>query len=160
MRDGSPKVFPLVHVTGVRESRPPEMCVAFTSLLLNTPYAIPTSAHLMYCSNDTRRVEELLGFSGSVYFFAGRACPSFGDVALAFAPECQGAHTGSATPFDTGGLILRHLHGNLPADDPGRVAFGREATLPLAEWRGWFAQFLAAYFPNVASYWTGSALCP
>ncbi len=87
----------LVHVTG--RERPFEMTV------VNPPHEIPTSVDLGYCTDLTRRAEALLVLSPSAYFYAGRAHPAFGYVAMAFAAGCESTHTGSATPFDTGGLV-------------------------------------------------------
>jgi hypothetical protein len=107
----------------------------------------------------TRRAEDLLGLSRSAYFYAGRAHPAFGNSAMAFAADCQAAHTGSATPFDTGGLmhprrvIKLQL---LPADGDGeRAQYGKDSEIPLDRWRNVFAQVLAAYFDNASDYWAG-----
>jgi hypothetical protein len=87
----------LVHVSG-REH-------PFHATVREVPHEIPTSVDVAYCTDDTRRAESLLGLSPSAYFYAGRAHPGFGNVALAFAPGSEAHHTGSATPFDTGGLV-------------------------------------------------------
>ncbi len=83
--------MPLIHVSGGT--------VPFERLVSEPPGEIPTSAHPEYCSDLTRRAERLLGLAPSVYFYAGRAHPDFGDVALVFAPGCEASHTGSVTPF-------------------------------------------------------------
>ena len=145
----------LVHVTGQRPDRPPEDCVAFERLLLDAPHEIPTSEHLVYCSGATRKAEDLIGLGRSAYFFAGRACQDFGDVALAFSAECEAGHTGSVTPFDTGGLILGHIHGNLPTSKEERARFGQESVIALDGWRTAFGNYIAAYFPDCLGYWTG-----
>ncbi|MGH8582232.1 MAG: hypothetical protein ACREWG_05475, partial [Gammaproteobacteria bacterium] len=89
--------IPLVHVSG--RARP------FHETVRDPPHEIPTSEDAQYCTDDTRRAESLLRLSPSAYFYAGRAHPAFGDVALAFPASLEINHTGSATPFDTGGLV-------------------------------------------------------
>jgi hypothetical protein len=120
---------------------------------------IPTSADLDYYTDDTRKAEDSLELPRSAYFYAGRACEEFGNVAMAFAPDCQANHTGSATPFDTGGLMhaKRHIKVRLPTTDDtlGRVQYGKASQLPLDKWREVFAHVLAAYFTTVDDYWSG-----
>jgi hypothetical protein len=88
----------LIHVTGPKE-------VPFDELLSESPHAIPTSEHPQYYSDATRRAEDLLGLARSAYFYAGRACPAFGDLALAFEPSIEAGHKVSVSPIDTGGLV-------------------------------------------------------
>ncbi|MEJ7592597.1 MAG: hypothetical protein WKF77_13680 [Planctomycetaceae bacterium] len=67
----------LVHVSSTKE-------VSFDELLIQPPHAIPTSEHLTYCSDATRRAENLLGLARSAYFYAGRACPAYEDPEKVF----------------------------------------------------------------------------
>ncbi len=143
----------LVHVTG-REKR-------FEITVEDPPHEIPTSVDLGYCTDLTRQAEALLGLSPSAYFYAGRAHPAFGNVALGFVPGCETTHTGSATPFDTGGLVhpARHIRVRLDPDGEAElVAYGRSSEIPLDRWREVFARVLAAYFSSVIDYWTGRPL--
>lgn len=144
----------LVHVTG--RGKPVEMTVE------SPPHEIPTSADPQYCTDITRRAEVLLGLPPSAYFYAGRAHPDFGSVALAFAAGCEAAHTGSATPFDTGGLMhpRRFIKVRLnPTDgEAERVAYGRSSQVPLDQWRDVFARILAAHFASETDYWRGRPL--
>ena len=143
--------IPLVHVSG--RERPFEITIQ------NHPHEIPTSEDTEYYTDLTRRAEDLLGLPRSAYFYAGRAHPAFGNVAMVFAAGCEADHTGSATPFDTGGLMhpghpikLRLV----PADgDAERDSMGRDSEIPLDRWRDVFARVLAAYFDNAADYWLG-----
>ena len=134
--------MPLVHVSG--------KVVPFDELLTHPPHEIPTSSHPTYCSDATRKAERLLGMAPSAYFCAGRACPKFGDVALAFDPSCEIGYTVSATPFDTGGLVHddRYIKCNLngPDDEAALVDFARSSEITGPAWRDEFARFLAAYF--------------
>ena len=130
----------LVHVSG--------KVVAFESLVANSPCHLPTSADEGYCSNHTRRAEDLLSLPRSVYFYAGRACPEFGNVAMAFPADCELRHTGSATPFDTGGLVhpKRYIRVRLEPDDEqaARIDYAGDSELALNEWRDIFGRVLAA----------------
>jgi len=143
--------IPLVHVSG--RERPFEITVQAR------PHEIPTSHDTEYYSDLTRKAEDKLGLPRSAYFYAGRAHPSFGNVAMAFAADCQAAHTGSATPFDTGGLMhpRRPIRLRLvPFDgDAERAQYGKDSEIPLERWRDVFAQVLAAYFDKADDYWTG-----
>lgn len=146
----------IVHVSGVGEDG---HGVPFDRLVTEPPYELPTSGHAEYCSDATRRAEDLLDLGRSLYFYAGRALPEFGDVALAFAPACEIHHAGSATPFDTGGLMREHpfrvMHLALnPTDGQAeRVVYGKASVFQLAEWRLAFGQVLAAYFRRLEDYW-------
>ena len=137
------KATPLIHVDG-----------RFEAILATPPHELPTAQ-----SPNTKRAEDALGYERSVYFFAGRACPRFGSVAIAFDPSSELDHSGSVTPFDSGGLIhpKKLISVNLIPDDDlaSRIRYGKESRLPLTEWREAFAQILAAYFDTDLSYWNG-----
>jgi hypothetical protein len=145
--------IPLVHVTG-NENR---NRIPFERLILDSPHEIPTAADLHYCGDLTRQAEDLLGLPRSCYFYAGRAHPQYGSVALAFAAGCEADRDGSATPFDSGALVhpTNRLQLTLAGgdSDANRIAFARASQLPLPDWRREFARFLAAYFQDVRSYW-------
>jgi hypothetical protein len=148
----------LVHVTGAKISG--ERWNAFISIVTEPPRAIPTSENLVYCTDDTRRAEDAIGFPRSVHFYAGRAHPAFGSVAVVFGPGCQQGHSGSATPFDTGGFVWQPVPPMkvrlVPNDElPQRISYCRKSELSLDEWRQAFARFLAAYFDKSEDYWTG-----
>jgi hypothetical protein len=142
----------LIHVTGPKE-------VPFDELLSESPHAIPTSEHPQYYSDATRRAEDLLGLARSAYFYAGRACPAFGDLALAFEPTIEAGHKVSVSPIDTGGLVheMRYIKCALPApdDDASRVEFGKASEITELDWRSEFARFLAGFFDPLRNYWTG-----
>lgn len=135
------KATPLIHVDG-----------RFEAILATPPHVLPTAESL-----GTQSAEDALGYERSVYFFAGRACPRFGNVAIAFAPSCEANHSGSVTPFDSGGMVHpnKYIKVTLQPDDelPSRVRYGIDSTIPLTEWRAAFAKILAAYFDSDLSYW-------
>jgi hypothetical protein len=140
--------MPLVHVTSGRAGRPMLWDIAGGE--------IPTSeTEHAYCGPTTRFVEGVLGFQPSVYFYAGRAHPRYGDVALAYLPEVEQGMDPSATPFDSGGVARddgRGFRFTLPGG-MSRADFAR-ASVVGAAWRSAFARWLAAYYPSgVEGYW-------
>lgn len=148
--------IPLVHVSG-QPGR-----ASFPEVLQTPPHAIPTSEKsAVYCSDKTRCAEMKLALGNCAYFYAGRAHPSFGKVVLAFDKECEDGHTGSATPFDTGGWAARLISGNLPDYRISTLRrFTADSLIPLARWREEFARYLAAYFSPVSAYWSGHPYRP
>jgi hypothetical protein len=124
-------VIPLVHVGGN------ELRIPFEQLIVDAPHEIPTAAHAVYCSDLTRRAEDLLGLPRSCYFYAGRAHPQYGSVALAFAVDCEAGRAGSATPFDSGALVHpqpnNRLQLNLAGgdDEANRIAFAQASQVSL-----------------------------
>jgi hypothetical protein len=124
---------------------------------------IPTSAQEHgYCGPNARFVEDQLGLPRSVYFYAGRAHPSYGRVALAFSPSSENDRFDSATPFDSGGLIKPTdrigdaFRIDLAPDDlPTRLTFCRACVVkPPSAWRDELARWFAAYYPRgAAGYW-------
>ena len=142
---------PLVHVTGKGR--------AFDTMATTSSQKIPTSVDTEYYSDQTRRAEQLLGLPPSSYFYAGRAHPSFGNVGLGFDAGCEAPHSGSATPFDTGGLMHpdRHITVRLTPDDgeAERAEYAKSSEIPLESWRDVFARVLAAYFDEPVAYWHG-----
>jgi hypothetical protein len=134
--------IPLIHVDG-----------RFESILATPPHELPTSE-----SPNTQSAEDALGYERSVYFFAGRACPRFGTVAIAFGPHTELNHTGSVTPFDSGGMVhpKKYIKVKLHPDDdlPSRIQYGKESTIGLTDWRAVLAKILAAYFDDDHHYWT------
>lgn len=144
----------LVHVSGGRRS--------FELTVGVDPQEIPTSADHEYCSDETRDAEDRLGLPRSAYFYAGRAHPSFGDVAMAFSPDCEARHSGTATPFDTGGLIhpRRYIKIRLDSTDEEAelIRYSQSSERPVGSWRDTFARVLAAYFETPGKYWDGHPL--
>jgi hypothetical protein len=146
--------MPLVHVSG-NSSR-----VSFLQLITSPSEEIPTSADVYgYCSDETRAAETMLELPQCVYFYAGRSHPAFGKIALAFDEKCERHHSGSATPFDTGGLASRpegKIKTALPNHKPETIRrFTKASTKSLQVWREVFVHFLAAYFSRPVEYWEG-----
>lgn len=142
----------LVHVSGNPARK------SFYRLVSTPPHEIPTSEVPDYCSDDTRECEDKGGLPRSVYFYAGRAHERFGEIALALEPEFEDGHTGSVTPFDTGGLLSRNgsIATNLPdRKDATLRAFVKASEIEFDKWRTQFARYLAAYFSPISDYWTG-----
>jgi hypothetical protein len=143
--------MPLIHVSG--------HYTPFIDVILTPPHELPTSdASAGYCSDYTRSAEDNLGINRSVYFYAGRAHPNFGSLALAFDPACEAAHTGSVTPFDSGGLNGKgeFMRWNLPDyHDATLRGFMAQSVIDLADWRVHFAEYLSMYFDPLSEYWFG-----
>jgi hypothetical protein len=105
-------------------------------------------------SPKTIKAEDTLGLGRCLYFYAGRACPEFGEIALAFDAQCEEEHSGWATPFDTGGLAAQKIRWNLPDQNDERIRdFTMKSRVPLEQWRERFASFLETYFPDLSTYW-------
>lgn len=133
----------LIHVTAANLAR----------LLLSPPPCLLETDELSgRSSKNTVETEDMLGLGRCLYFYVGRAYPVAGGAAIAFNKECEKGHTGSATPYDTGGLRLGHIHTNLR---DGQLAdFCHECMKPLDKWREDFGKFLAAYFSPLTAYWS------
>lgn len=147
LRDSSEvaKRVPLLHVD-------PNLL----ELIVSPPHEISPNP-ISGKSDNTRRAEEMLGLSASVYFYAGRAHPQFGNAAFAFPAGCEASHSGSVSPFDTGGLLSDPPRIKVRLDptdgEPERVAFGKASQVPLGQWREAFGKCLAAYFAVDLDYW-------
>ncbi len=149
----------LVHVTH-RLGRPASLLEG-----LAASAAIPdSSAANGYCGDGARFVEDQCHFPRSVYFYAGRVCPTYGGAALAFPPESERGRTHSAAPFDTGGVVKSDptkafALGLNPADLPSRVRYCQQSTAQASAppgWRSRFAEWLAVYYPQAGpeGYWS------
>jgi hypothetical protein len=101
----------------------------------------------------TRAVEDALGLGDCLYFFAGHACPDFGDVVLLYDDEIADKDEGGATPFDTGGLHSNLVHHSSKSD---AKAYYRDHAVPLSGWREAIRPYLKSYFESPAAYVTGS----
>lgn len=145
-QDAAQRIF-LVHVSG--------HFIPFENLFDTPPYCIPRSSESVgYCSQVSRDSEDAHGLPRCVYFYAGRACPDFGPIALAFPPAVEAGQIGSATPYDTGGLFKGYIKWNLPDYLPATLAnFTKESIFDLGEWRQAFGTYLAAYFNPLQAYW-------
>ncbi|HEX8493073.1 MAG TPA: hypothetical protein VF658_09550 [Pyrinomonadaceae bacterium] len=139
----------LIHVSG--------HFIPFEQVLTTHSYHLPLSVESAgYCSQVTREAEDSHGLNRSLYFYAGRAFPGFGPIALAFDPSCEKKHRGSATPYDTGGLYKGFIKWNLPDYTPSTLSkFTKDSAIDLKKWRAKFSTFMAAYFAPLHEYWSG-----
>ena len=148
---------PLVHVCGRIER------LTLAEYLSFDDPRIPTSEHPTYVGSLCRAVERACGFPPSIYFYAGRADPRFGSVALAFAADIEERPgvAGTVTRFDTGYVFRGPVVFPYVALE-ARVAFILENTIPLIGWREQFAKFLCFCMSNLARYWypQGGPDCP
>ena len=144
----------LIHVCAVADTAP-GAGNSFISLLTTTPHELPTSDR-PDARISTRDTEDAYLLGRCLYFYAGRAYPSVGGAAMAFTAPCEQSHTGSVTPFDTGGMFKELIHINSAKDTPdGRRDFVRDSIIELQGWRSAFTEYLAAYFNQPADYWYG-----
>jgi hypothetical protein len=107
-------------------------------------------------SQKTNDAEDVFGWSEEpkTYFYAGRACPDFGGVVLAFDSECEKSRKGSAAPFDTGGIIHGHIAISSGLVDPDSLRqFVADSQIDIVQWRENFSVYLAAYFFPLQHYW-------
>lgn len=142
--------IPLVHVTTGEN---------FLQIILNDPPELLPSVRGR-SKPKTLAAEGTVSLPPSVYFYAGRAYEDHGDVALAFDGECHTCHTGAATPFDTGGLVVGRIKWRETNGRPRASGdFIKASTIPLTEWRKAFADFLAGYFMSLLDYWLGRPHC-
>ena len=151
---------------------------AFDGGVAPTPEALLQRGSLLIVSSSkrTRDAETALGLDKSVYFYAGRVCPDFGDMAFAFKPEATHAWKGTATPFDSGGIFLdgqgkRFIFplpdgvpppegGTATSDDVHSNAAARAYVdhykCDLHEWQARFQETITRYFDgSVANYLAG-----
>ena len=145
--------IPLLHTSG-NETR---HRISFDEILFSENPVLPTSEEKnRYCSEDTRDYEDILGLGRCLYFYAGRAHPSFGQIVLAFEPNIESKHTGSATPFDTGGVVNDKIQTNIKNfNDEAKKKFAQKYTSTLGRWRIDFGIYLAAFFESTRDYWFG-----
>ena len=121
----------------------------------NQPW--PLTLHPTENTNSrTAQSEDAFGLGRSLYFYAGRAYPRTGGTAFAFGPGSEQGHTGSATPFDTGGLYADAPYAppismSPPDNLQRRISLCAASIIPLKDWRPAFAAFLAAYFAPPAA---------
>lgn len=121
------------------------------------PAALATSAPLQRESRSdrTRDAEASLGFSPSLYFYAGYAHPDFGEAVLVYEPESFDRDPGGATPFDSGGFHHGYIRVRGVTSARARRAYVAEHDVPLQEWRGRFSRYLAQHFESSVAYVRG-----
>jgi hypothetical protein len=115
--------------------------------------------------------EKVLGLNkDSLYFYVGYACPEFGDMVFVYDSAMSATWRGTATPFDTGGII-GYIHATgLPGrsltdaqrKDAAPLTEAEKAPLReyvqdhlianLAEWQDRFEEFITEFFDGPANY--------
>lgn len=105
-----------------------------------------------------RAAEDAYGLGDSLYFYAGHACPCFGDVVLIYASTSLDNQDGSATPFDSGGLFDGKIRAkkweglSAKDDDAARRDFAAHNQHTLSEWRRALDAYLSKYFVRPLAY--------
>jgi hypothetical protein len=107
-------------------------------------------------SDIARKAEAAFELGDCLYFFAGHACPDFGDLVLSYSSDMADAEEGSATPFDTGGLSEGHIHADALDGGEPRAPYVRRHTTELQTWRSQAAGYLVEHFPSEAAYVAGA----
>ncbi|MDI6792490.1 MAG: hypothetical protein QME81_06440 [bacterium] len=109
-------------------------------------------------SKESCEIEEFLELGSNVYFYLGRACPAYGDYAIALSVEATNDCPQSWTPFDTGAMYKFFAsRGNR---DRAKV-YIKEALEQIRNPRQDFAWFLATYFNELQDYWREEKpVCP
>lgn len=137
---------PLIRVEGKSFSeRPP---------LTMTPERFAAGAQLEREARDraARDAEVAFGFEPSLYFYAGVAHPSFGDIVLAYHPETSTQLPGSMSTFDTGGMYLGHIHGRGLVTADERAAYVKCDICTLDGWRQRASTWISDNFESVDDY--------
>ncbi|MBF0341528.1 MAG: hypothetical protein HQL95_11295 [Magnetococcales bacterium] len=101
-------------------------------------------------TSTARKVETTCKFSPCRYFYAGKAHPRFGTLAIAYSPEYEHQAPGEANPFDTGGIFLGHIFPFKKMPEADRItqacALITSTRCGIAEWRKKMEQFLHDFF--------------
>lgn len=160
------KGVPLVRIEGK----------AYDTGEMVTPERLAAEPRLLrkFKTKRTIRAEDVLELGDCLYFYVGYACPGFGDMVFVFDPAVSARWSGTATPFDTGGVIgyIRAL--GLPGKaldeqkrrdatplTPEETRLCREYVhahrIPeMGRWQRAFAEFLAAYYKQPGEYVRGT----
>jgi len=102
----------------------------------------------------TRAVEADFGLGDCLYFFAGHACPDFGDVVLVYQGDMADADEGGATAFDTGGLHSNRIH-YCAEPQESKSSYCQRHSHPLDSWRRQAASFIQEHFTSAKGYVLG-----
>lgn len=93
----------------------------------------------------------------SVYFFAGRACPTpIGSTVFWISADGETGCAGKVSPFDTGGVMVGKS--TLPWQNvPPRTQTGyvQQHTEPIGHLREYLGRHLCSFFDSAGQYWTG-----
>jgi hypothetical protein len=141
------KNIPLIHVTS--------KTLLFADLIILSNGILTATQPSLSGKSPTANDETRSGLMPSLYFYAGRAYPVAGGVAIAMMSSQDMSHTGTATPFDTGGMIRGYIRPISASDEGERADFIAKSLINLPVWRSKFARYLAAYFDSPSQYMRG-----
>jgi hypothetical protein len=102
----------------------------------------------------TMAVEKDFDLGDCLYFFAGHACPDFGDVVLVYEGDMADADNGGATSFDTGGLHSDRIHYRTHAEE-SKASYCQRHSHPLSAWRSRAESFVQEHFSSTEDYVLG-----
>ncbi len=122
-----------------------------------SPHQLIALPQLERASKTTvaRDAERAFGLGDCLYFFAGHACPDFGDLVLAYASDMADADDGNATPLDTGGLSLGFVHARDLDSGEDKATYCNKHLVGLTAWRQRAAAYVSEYFSSSAGYVNG-----
>jgi len=106
-------------------------------------------------STKARAAEQAFRLGDCLYFYAGYACPRFGNAVLVYEPTTTSPSGGHATPFDSGGLYLGLIHAQGAENPESRQNYCATALVHLAQWPVEADRFLDSYFDDVDAYVRG-----
>lgn len=106
-------------------------------------------------TDATREVERAFDLGDCLYFYAGHACPDFGDVVLVYDPEWSEGVSGGATPFDTGGVYWGKIAADGMNSGAAAKAYVDTHKVALPGWCGMLQTYLTEYFETPAGYVLG-----
>lgn len=106
-------------------------------------------------TEGTRAVEDDFGLGDCLYFYAGHACPEFGDVVLVYEPDWTITRRGGATEFDTGGLHAGLVKANGAENAAARVQYFQAHDVGLSVWPAEFTGYVKRHFTSAGAYVRG-----
>lgn len=104
----------------------------------------------------TCAAEKDLYLGNPLYFYAGHACPDFGEIVLVYDPAWTASREGSATPFDSGGLYQGYIHADGLTDAATRQAYFSRHRRPLSAWQEACSKYIARHFGSRSAYVRGA----
>jgi hypothetical protein len=141
-------VIPLVRTEGK----------TYQSGFVLRPELLVNEAPLSVNSRDAcaREAEAALDLGACLYFYAGHACPPFGDIVLVYEPSIIESHQGNAGDHDTGGVCAGYVHFDPPLDEERRREWSNEPghRLSLAKQREQADRFIGN-FSSASAYVRG-----
>lgn len=103
-----------------------------------------------------RDAEQRYGLGNCLYFYAGYACPDFGNIVLIYEPTIANDARGNASSFDTGGMFKRCIHGHGLPDDDARDSHVARDLCVLTMWEAQATTWIQSHFNHRDDYLDGN----